>query len=53
MHAAAAKLTREYEGSWVKDANGPESGNDGRDGLGTDGKRRLFRGGVLGCEGIW
>lgn len=34
MHADAAKLTREREGSWVEDANGPESGNGGRDGLG-------------------
>jgi hypothetical protein len=46
---AAAKLTREREGSWVeerKDANGPASGNGGRDGLGRE-KRRLFRGGVV------
>ena len=46
MHADAAKLTREREGSWVEDANGPESGNGGRDGLG--GREALFRGGVLG-----
>ena len=46
MHAAAAKLTREREGSWVEDADGPQSGNGGRDGLGR--KRRAFRGGVLG-----
>jgi hypothetical protein len=55
MHACCGQAHdgREWEGSWVEDANGPESGNGGRDGLGRARGVCLFRGGVLLRVSTW